>query len=209
MSDLALCSFQVGSELSDCGPNLAPFSLDGVSLSGRSLGGSLGLGQLVGQVRRLLFSGIEVSGQLGDGGLKRVSLGGELLYTLAGGVVVGRQLLDRGLGSDVLVAGAFKICLEAASLSGKLLGGGVILGELIGQPSDLLSSGIKVSGRLIPFCRNAGQLAVELLGRLGGCSNQMVVVDPAASKLVIEALELSTGCGQVSAQVYVLVLDCR
>ena len=116
-----------------------------------------------------------------------------MLDLCAGGGEIGAQALNVSLGSSVLVAEPFKIGSEAVSLNCKLLGGGALLGELSDQLSTLISSGIEVGIRPIPFGCNLSQLAVELLGRLGGGSNQVVVAGLAASKLIAQARDLILG----------------
>ena len=152
----------------DSGPGLHTADLGGgvlvaeafeVGLDAISLGEKL----LVALAGGFEFGGGDISLSLNDaerGGMFAV----QVLDLCAGGVEVGSQLLDSGLGIGVLVAEALKIGLEAAPLGG----GGLGLGQLVGQLSDLSSSGIKVGGHPIPF--SLSQLAVKLFGRLGGGS---------------------------------------
>ena len=164
--------------------------------------------------RSLEFSGNTVL--LGLSGAERGGASSaQTLDLCAGGVEVGAQLLDgnlglrtTGLGSGVLIADALKIGLEIISVGGQIGGGGVNLGQLGGQVSDLLLSGIAVGRHPISFRRNLGQSAVQLLGRLSRGGDQVSVASLAGSKLVVQELELGLSLNQIGAQMRDLVLGC-
>ena len=167
---LGLNDTEIGGQLFDGDPGLRTVGLGGDVLVAEVFEVGSKAVSLGDELLGALTDGLEFGGDGVSLGLNDAEGGGifvvQVLGLCTGGVEVGSQLLDSGMGIGMLVTEALKIGLEAAPLGGSGLG----LGQLVGQLSNLSSSGIEVGSHPIPFSRSLGQLAAELVGRLGGGS---------------------------------------